>query len=51
MAIIWKLRRVLSALEGQQALEVLLEKLRKAPTNIDFLRQVQKTTPAPGSEE
>jgi len=51
MAIIWKLRRVLSALDSQQALEVLLEKLKKSPTNIDFLMQVQKTTPAPGSEE
>ncbi|MDZ5620836.1 transcription termination factor Rho [Nocardioides sp. HM23] len=48
MAIVWKLRRVLSALDGQQALEVLLEKLRKSTTNIDFLMQVQKTTPAPG---
>lgn len=47
MAIIWKLRRVLSALDSQQALEVLLEKLKKAPTNIDFLMQVQKTTPTP----
>ena len=51
MAIVWKLRRVLSALEGQQALEVLLEKLKKAPTNIDFLMQVQKTTPAPGQDD
>ncbi|WP_183095188.1 transcription termination factor Rho [Nocardioides stalactiti] len=51
MAIIWKLRRVLSALDGQQALEVLLEKLKKSPTNIDFLMQVQKTTPAPGADE
>ncbi|KAA1421997.1 transcription termination factor Rho [Nocardioides humilatus] len=47
MAIIWKLRRVLSALDSQQALEVLLEKLKKSSTNIDFLMQVQKTTPSP----
>ena len=51
MAIIWKLRRVLSALDSQQALEVLLEKLKKAPTNIDFLMTVQKTTPAPEQGE
>ena len=51
MAIVWKLRRVLSALDGQQALEVLLEKLKKSSTNIDFLMQVQRTTPAPGQEE
>ena len=51
IAIVWKLRRVLSALDGQQALEVLLEKLKKSSTNIDFLMQVQKTTPAPGQED
>jgi transcription termination factor Rho len=51
MAIVWKLRRVLSALDGQQALEVLLEKLKKSSTNIDFLMQVQRTTPAPGQDE
>jgi transcription termination factor Rho len=45
LAIIWKLRRVLSGLEGQQALELLLERLRRSATNIEFLRQVQETTP------
>ncbi len=45
MAIVWKLRRLLAALDGQQALELLLERLRKAHTNIEFLMQVQKTTP------
>jgi transcription termination factor Rho len=47
LAIVWKLRRVLSGLDGQQALEVLLERLKKANTNIEFLMQVQKTTPTP----
>jgi transcription termination factor Rho len=42
---VWKLRRVLSALDGQQALELLLERLRKTHSNIEFLMQVQKTTP------
>jgi transcription termination factor Rho len=51
LQIVWKLRRVLSSLDGQQALELLLEKLKKSTTNIDFLMQVQKTTPAPGQEE
>ncbi|HEY0888366.1 MAG TPA: transcription termination factor Rho [Nocardioides sp.] len=46
LAIIWKLRKVLSGLDGQQALELLLERLRKAQSNIEFLMQVQKTTPA-----
>ncbi|CAA9396016.1 transcription termination factor Rho, partial [uncultured Nocardioides sp.] len=45
-AIVWKLRRVLSSLDSQQALELLLERLRKSQTNIEFLLQVQKTTPS-----
>ena len=45
LAIIWKLRRVLSALDGQQALELLLERLKKSQSNVEFLMQVQKTTP------
>ncbi len=54
LAIVWKLRRVLSALDHQQALELLLERLKKSSTNIEFLMSVQKTTPtAPsgGSED
>ncbi|MGA9345024.1 MAG: transcription termination factor Rho [Nocardioidaceae bacterium] len=45
LAIVWKLRRVLSALDGQQALELLLEKLKQTKTNVEFLMQVNKTTP------
>jgi len=45
LAIVWKLRRVLSGLESQQALELLLERLKKSHSNIEFLMQVQKTTP------
>jgi transcription termination factor Rho len=45
LAIIWKLRRVLANLDGQQSLELLLERLKKSQTNIEFLMQVQKTTP------
>jgi transcription termination factor Rho len=45
LAIVWKLRRVLSALDGQQALELLLGRLKKSQSNIEFLMQVQKTTP------
>jgi transcription termination factor Rho len=47
LQIVWKLRRVLSALEGQQALELLLEKLKQTKTNVEFLMQVNKTTPTP----
>ncbi|MEI5674662.1 MULTISPECIES: transcription termination factor Rho [unclassified Nocardioides] len=51
LAIVWKLRRVLSSLDGQQALELLLERLKKAQTNYEFLMQVQKTTPTAGSDD
>jgi len=51
LAVVWKLRRVLSGLDGQQALELLLERLKKSHSNIEFLMQVQKTTPAPGQSD
>jgi len=46
LALVWKLRRVLSALDGQQALELLLERLKKTHSNVEFLMQIQKTTPS-----
>jgi transcription termination factor Rho len=49
LSIVWKLRRVLSALDGQQALELLLEKLKSTSNNMEFLRQVNKTTPTVAS--
>jgi transcription termination factor Rho len=51
LAIVWKLRRVLSGLDGQQALELLLERLKKTQTNLEFLMQVQKTTPTANGQE
>ncbi len=45
LKIVWQLRRVLHALETQQALELLLTKLRDTRSNYEFLSQVQKTTP------
>jgi transcription termination factor Rho len=49
LKINWKLRRVMSALDQQQAIELLLSKLRETSSNVEFLLQVQKTTPsAPG---
>ncbi len=51
LAIVWKLRRVLSGLDGQQALELLLERLRKSQSNVEFLMQVQKTTPSSTGDE
>jgi transcription termination factor Rho len=44
LKIVWQLRRVLHALEPQQALELLMEQLRKTRSNAEFLLQVQKTT-------
>ena len=46
LKIVWKLRRVLHALDQQQSIELLLGKLRENDNNYDFLLQVQKTTPA-----
>jgi transcription termination factor Rho len=43
---VWKLRRVLHALDQQQAIELLLTKLRDTKSNLEFLLQVQKTTPS-----
>jgi transcription termination factor Rho len=44
-AVSVKLRRVLSALDHQQAIDLVLGQLRKTRTNIEFLMQVAKTTP------
>jgi transcription termination factor Rho len=45
MAVTVKLRRVLSSLDDQQALDLVLTQLRKTRTNIEFLMQVAKNTP------
>ncbi|MCQ1952899.1 transcription termination factor Rho [Arthrobacter sp. zg-Y238] len=42
--IMWKLRRVLSGLDTQQALELLTGKIRETQSNVEFLMQVQQTT-------
>ena len=46
LAIMWKLRRVLGALEQQQALEMLMERIKKTQSNPEFLMTVQKNTPS-----
>ena len=46
LKVVWKLRRVLHALDQQQSIELLLTKLRETQSNNEFLLQVQKTTPA-----
>jgi transcription termination factor Rho len=50
LKIVWKLRRVMGALDQQQAIELLLGKLRETKSNVEFLLQVQKTTPGTGGK-
>jgi len=45
LAVVIKLRRVLHALEPQQAIDLLLDRLKKTRTNVEFLMQIAKTTP------
>ena len=45
LAITWKLRRVLHALDSQQAIELLLDKMKQTKSNAEFLMQIAKTTP------
>ncbi|WP_239028794.1 transcription termination factor Rho [Pseudonocardia acidicola] len=49
LAVTVKLRRVLAALDDQQAIDLILDRLRKTRTNIEFLMSVAKTTP--GSDD
>jgi len=46
LKVSWKLRRVLTGLEQQQAIELLLGRLKENKTNAEFLMTVAKTTPA-----
>ncbi|MFJ4252927.1 transcription termination factor Rho [Microbacterium sp. NPDC090003] len=43
--ITWKLRRALAGLDTQQALEVVLGKLKETQSNVEFLVQMQKSIP------
>ncbi|WP_425546655.1 transcription termination factor Rho [Brevibacterium samyangense] len=47
--VMWKLRRLLSGLEHQQAIELLLTQLKETGSNAEFLFKVQKNTPLPKS--
>ncbi|MET7619993.1 transcription termination factor Rho [Streptomyces sp. NPDC005408] len=49
LAIVWKLRRVLHALDSQQAIELLLDKMKQTKSNAEFLMQIAKTTPGTGN--
>jgi transcription termination factor Rho len=45
LAIVLKLRKVLHALDSQQALDLLLDRLKKTRTNAEFLMQIAQSTP------
>ncbi len=47
--VTWKLRRALAGLEQQQALEIVLGKLKETQSNVEFLMQIQKSLPTPTS--
>ena len=51
LAVMWKLRRVLAALDSNQALELLLNKLKETKSNTEFLMQVARSTPGMWSEK
>jgi transcription termination factor Rho len=44
--ITWKLRRALAGVDQQQALEIVLNRLKETQSNVEFLMQVQKSMPA-----
>ncbi|MFI0898037.1 transcription termination factor Rho [Streptomyces sp. NPDC020983] len=50
LAIVWKLRRVLHALDQQQAIELLLDKMKQTKSNAEFLMQIAKTTPGQNND-
>jgi len=50
LAIHHKLRRVLSGLESQQAIDLVLDRLRKTRTNIEFLMTVSKSAAGNGAD-
>ncbi|MFJ7153533.1 transcription termination factor Rho [Streptomyces sp. NPDC101118] len=51
LSIVWKLRRVLHALDSQQAIELLLDKMKQTKSNAEFLMQIAKTTPSSGKND
>ncbi|ASR53932.1 transcription termination factor Rho [Cellulomonas sp. PSBB021] len=51
LQIVYKLRRVLGALDQQQAIELLIGKLKETKSNVEFLLGVQRSTPGSFGEE
>ena len=46
LKIMWRLRRLFAGLEQQQAIELVLSKLKDTQSNAEFLMVLSKTTPA-----
>jgi transcription termination factor Rho len=44
--VTWKLRRALAGLDQQQALEIVLKKMKDTSSNVEFLMQIQKSMPS-----
>ncbi|MGV8874580.1 MAG: transcription termination factor Rho [Rhodococcus sp. (in: high G+C Gram-positive bacteria)] len=44
-AVVHKLRRVLSGLDSHQAIDLLVDRLKKSKNNLEFLMEVSKTAP------
>jgi len=42
LALVWRLRRVLTALDPAAALELLIDKIRATKSNEQFLREISK---------
>ncbi|MDG2496585.1 MAG: transcription termination factor Rho [Aquiluna sp.] len=49
--IIWKLRRALAGLEQQQALELVLNRLKETASNVEFLLKLEKSMPVPSEAD
>ena len=49
--IIWKLRRALAGLEQQQALELVLSRLKDTASNVEFLLKLEKSMPVPSETD
>ncbi|OKL46421.1 transcription termination factor Rho [Boudabousia liubingyangii] len=45
LQILWKLRRVLGALDTQEAAELVLSRLKESSSNAEFLMMIAKNTP------
>ncbi|WP_080795422.1 transcription termination factor Rho [Corynebacterium pacaense] len=48
--VMHKLRRILSALDNQQAIDLLIKQLKKTKSNAEFLMQVASSAPMAGTE-